>query len=120
MSNVSTIVNAVAKAKVALGTLVITGVLTSATAGVYNPDNGTNAASETTHNVEVAITAYSQYERKDTDIRASDLKVILFGGVVEPKTGDYLTLNSGKLHVINCEPVYAGEVVVIYMLQCRR
>jgi hypothetical protein len=116
----STIRQAVQQAKTALGTLVLSAVFTSVSAATYSPGTATATSAETTYFVDVAITAYDQYERKNTDIRATDLKVIMFGGIVEPKSGDFLTLNNGKLTVINCEPVYAGEEAVMYTLQCRR
>jgi hypothetical protein len=95
--------------------------LTRVTPGSYDPDTGTTTGDvTTTWNATVACFEYAQVEIDGTRIRHGDQRAYMsVVGVVNPQTGDTLTVNGVVLNVVASRPLKPASTAVLYDVQVR-
>jgi len=96
-------------------------VLTRVTPGGYDPGTGTTTGDVTTAwNATVACFEYEQVEIDGTKIRQGDQRVYMSViGIVNPQTGDTLTVNGVVLNVVASRPLKPASTAVLYDVQVR-
>ena len=96
-------------------------VLTRVTPGTYNADTGTTTGDvTTTWNATVACFEYEQVEIDGTKIRQGDQRAYMsVVAVVNPQTGDTLTVNGVVLNVVASRPLKPAQTAVLYDVQVR-
>lgn len=96
-------------------------VLTRTTAGDYDPETGsTIGETVSTWNGTGARFDYSQNSIDGSLIRQGDQRVYLsVSGVVNPQTGDTLTMGGKVFTVIESRPLQPALVAVLYEVQVR-
>lgn len=121
MSSISSKVQAaVDKLCVAAGDLVLNATLTNTVAGAYDVATGTGSSVSTVVPLGVIIDKYSAMDLMNTNIRATDVKLIAFNEGTEPIVGSKIVVKSETLTVIAISEVRVGEHVPIFELQCRK
>ncbi|MBT2326120.1 hypothetical protein J7E62_27710 [Variovorax paradoxus] len=95
--------------------------LTRVTPGAYDPATGTTGAASTT--TWAGTGAKFDYEQRDIDgslVRMGDQRVYLSTvGIVNPKTGDTLTIGGTVYQVIASRPLQPALTAVLYDVQIR-
>ena len=95
--------------------------LTRVTPGAYDPTTGTTTADNT--ETWTGTGAKFDYEQKDIDgtkIRAGDQRVYLsVVGIVNPQTGDTLTIGGVILNVVASRQLKPASTAVLYDVQVR-
>lgn len=120
MSLSTKVINAVAKARMAVTDLCVTGTLTSKTDGTYDPSTGAVTSTSTTSTVTVFTQDYSQFDLLNSLIQSNDLKVSMFNDGVTPKISDTITINSIVYDIISVQTQFVTSTAVLFSLQCRK
>ena len=95
--------------------------LTRVTPGAYDPATGTTTPDVTT--TWTGTGAKFDYEQRaidGTNIRTGDQRVYLSNvGIVNPQTGDTLTIGGVVLNVVASRPLKPASTDVLFDVQCR-
>lgn len=96
-------------------------VLTRVTTGTYDPTTGTTTGNvTTTWNATCACFEYAQVQIDGTSIRQGDRVVYLStAGIVNPQTGDTLTIGGVVLNVVASRPLRPASTDVLFEVQAR-
>jgi hypothetical protein len=121
----SKVLSAVARAKTALGDLVLTATLTKIT-GAYDPALLKTVDTPKSYSVDGFIGDWKenrildQSVRNDLDVRMDDVQFYMFPADVEPTQNDTMTVLGTKYTIVNVQPYMAGSVPAVSMIHLRR
>ena len=101
-----------------------TVTLSKVTQGTYDPVSGTYSSGCTTDHT-VKVSPPESYDQADIDgslVQRDDFEVQLaaLGAPAIPEIGDTITMDGESYSIITAPPVYSGELIAVYKLQCRK
>lgn len=120
MSNVSKIISAVETAKSRLGDLVIDVIYREPLITSYNPTTGSSESDILAYQIQAVQDSFDITEVDGSLVRWDDIKLLVFSNEIDVSIDGTIDLLGTNYSIINVVPVYAGNTLVLRMLQLRR